>query len=67
MFAFLFKIKWGENYVFDEMIKRLNAYSKEKNLGISWIPQGKIFGATYDTIQKVREIIKEDKRAQQIQ
>jgi predicted DNA-binding protein YlxM (UPF0122 family) len=64
MLAFLIKMKWGENYVFEETVKKLNTYSREKNQDISWVAQGDIIGATHQTIQKIRKLVREDKRSQ---
>lgn len=66
MLAFLIKMKWGENYVFEEIVKKLNAYSREKNLDVSWVAQGDIVGATHQTIQKIHKLVREDKKAQKL-
>lgn len=64
--AFLVKMKWGEEYVFEEMIKRLNAHAKDEKMDLVWIPQGKIFGTTHQTRQKIRKLVKEDKKSKEI-
>lgn len=61
--SFLIKANWGEQMVVQEKVRSLNEYAKKANLNRAWSPKSDIVCTSNETMEKINQLIREDKNA----